>query len=241
MAEDEIIKHTKKVYKAWKNPNTSFAHKLKEILIEILIIVFAVSVSIWLHNWSERSREHALEKEFLTGLKQDLQDDIAEMQEDIASYNTNIIAIRYFNRVINGEQLNYDSVKNYSWTFYNTTQLDPDNSRFEGLKASGQLPIIENKNLLTDILTLYQTDIPTLLNLNNHYNDGKTTRLVTYLDEHLIMTKDSITNLQNVLREPYLKNLFSRSQGPVNEILQQYNIVIGHSQKLIQDIDEELK
>ncbi len=241
MAEDEIIKHTKKVYTIWKNPHTGWQHKLKEIVIEILIIVFAVSLSIWLHNWSEQRHEHALEKNFLTGLKEDLQNDITEMKGDISSYNTSLYAIAYFNRVIQGEPLNNDSAKKYNWTFYNTTQLVPDNSRFEGLKASGQLPIIENKSLLDNILTLYQTDIPNLLNLNRVYNEGKTNRLVTYLDGHLINTKNGTTNLETVLRQPYLQNLFGRSESPVHEILDQYDTVMVHSQKLITQIDKELK
>ncbi len=67
MAEDEIIKHTKAAYKAFKDPEKDWIHKLKEILLEVLIIVFAVSVSIWLHNWSESVKDKNEEKEFLRG------------------------------------------------------------------------------------------------------------------------------------------------------------------------------
>ena len=51
-------------------------------------------------NWSERSHEHALEKEFLTGLKQDLWDDIAENTKTLHLTTQNIIAIRYFNPLL---------------------------------------------------------------------------------------------------------------------------------------------
>src|SRR4051812_19152197 len=47
MAELEVVKHTKKVYKIWNSKEHSFWHKAKEFLIEIFIIVFAVSLSIW--------------------------------------------------------------------------------------------------------------------------------------------------------------------------------------------------
>jgi hypothetical protein len=57
MAEDEIAKHTKKIYKTWRAKELNFWHKLKEIMVEIFIIVFAVTVSIWFPNRSEHSNE----------------------------------------------------------------------------------------------------------------------------------------------------------------------------------------
>ena len=37
--QDEILKHTKKIYTEVKNPKDTFGEKVKEIIIEILIIV----------------------------------------------------------------------------------------------------------------------------------------------------------------------------------------------------------
>ncbi len=55
MAEEEIAKHTKKVYKVWASKEHTWQHKVKEFFIEIAIIVFAVSISIWFHNMSEKA------------------------------------------------------------------------------------------------------------------------------------------------------------------------------------------
>jgi hypothetical protein len=65
MAEQEIIKHTKKVYKIWNSKEHSRWQKIKEFFIEILIIVFAVTISIWLHNWSEHRNQQEDVKVFL--------------------------------------------------------------------------------------------------------------------------------------------------------------------------------
>ncbi len=69
MAEDEIIKHTKKIYKTWFNKEFPFWHKISEFLIEILIIVFAVTISIWFHNLSEHKHQQEDVKQFLVGFK----------------------------------------------------------------------------------------------------------------------------------------------------------------------------
>ena len=79
MAELEILKHAKKSYTILKSTGKDWGHKLKEIIIEILIIVFAVSISIWFHNWSEKRHEDKEEKEFFIGFRKDLGNDIENM------------------------------------------------------------------------------------------------------------------------------------------------------------------
>jgi len=60
-----------------KRPQHSFWEKVKEVAIEIFIIVFAVTLSIWLHSWSDHRHEQKEVEEFLSGLKGDLAKDIA--------------------------------------------------------------------------------------------------------------------------------------------------------------------
>jgi hypothetical protein len=84
--EHEIQGHAKKVYKVWKNPSAKTTEKIKEIAIEIGIIVFAISLSMSFHNWSEHRHEQKEVKAFLIGLKSDLEADIKEMNGDIERY-----------------------------------------------------------------------------------------------------------------------------------------------------------
>src|SRR5580698_256896 len=118
MAEDEIIKHTKAVYETFHDQQKSWKHKLKEILLEILIIVFAVTVSIWFHNWSESMNDRKAEKEFLKGLEYDIQADLKEMTNDRASLQKELAGIHYFERIGGGETLVKDSLNRYVWVFF---------------------------------------------------------------------------------------------------------------------------
>src|SRR5258708_831768 len=103
MAEEEMVmKHTKAAYDALKTPKMNWKHKLKEILLEIVIIVFAVSISIWFHNWSERLKDRKEEKEFLTSLKKDLQDDKNEMINDRSGFIQVLQGIYYFQMIGKG-------------------------------------------------------------------------------------------------------------------------------------------
>jgi len=93
--QDEITKHTRKAYKAWKHPQHSPWEKVKEIIIEICIIVFAVTLSIWLHSWSEHRHEQDEARAFLKDLKDDLQSDIKELAEQKAQLTKSIEAFTY--------------------------------------------------------------------------------------------------------------------------------------------------
>ena len=240
MAEQEVIKHTKAVYKAWNNPNTGWKHKAKEIFVEVLIIVFAVSLSIWLHGLSEKSHDRHEAEAFLTGLRTDLQRDVEEMKNDMASYQDVQDGARYFSKVAYGDTLNNDSLEYYKFLFYNTTMLSPNTSRFEGLKASGKLDIISNKTLLADILDFYQENIPFLNMLNQGFNNYKTNVLGVYLDQNLVVEKNGNANWLQLLRTPYLQNALRRANG-IEEILAQYKATIDEANKIIEEINKEIE
>ena len=55
--------------------------------------------------------------------------------------------------------------------------LIPNVSRFEALKYSGKMNIIENKDLLDEILNLYEEKIPVLVRTATYFNRYKNNTL----------------------------------------------------------------
>src|SRR5213075_1367445 len=103
MADQEMIKHTKVAYKALNNPLTSWKHKFKEVSMEILIIVFAVSLSIWLHSWNEKRHERSEAVAFLKGLYTDIGNDLVQLKSDRETYSRVLNGGAYFLKVSNGD------------------------------------------------------------------------------------------------------------------------------------------
>lgn len=64
MAEQEVIKHFKKSISVWSNDNYTLIKKVNEFLLEIFIIVFAISISIWLHSWEKKHEDHKKVQDF---------------------------------------------------------------------------------------------------------------------------------------------------------------------------------
>jgi len=242
MAEDEIIKkHTKAVYKAYKDPEKDWKHKLKDILLEIAIIVFAVSISIWFHNWSEDMKDRGAEKEFLMGLKTDLAADIKEMDGDRASLKKEMVAVSYFQRVGGGEAVNEDSLKKNFWIFFAATQINPRVARYETLKGSGKLDIISNKKLLYDITDLYQKDFPQIFRMNQTVNSLVSDKIDVFIEDNVnLAASGNILNAQDLLRKSKMRILLLQCGGMANSV-NAYNIAISKSNDIIKEIKKELE
>jgi hypothetical protein len=241
MAEDEIIKkHTKAAYKALKDPEMDWKHKLKEILLEIVIIVFAVSISIWFHNWSESLKDRSEEKEFLKGLKGDIQADLKEMNSDRASLRKGFWAVRYFEKVGAGQALNKDSLNKNLWIFFSQAQINPRIGRYEALKASGRFDIIANKKLQYNIIDLYQKSFPQIFRLNAFMNSLIADKVDPYISDYISFDNKGVDNVQMMMKKPKMRFWLLQCEGFKNSI-DAYSEGIDKGKEIIKQIDKELQ
>lgn len=237
MAEDEIAKHTKKIYKTWFNKELSIWHKLSEFFIEIIIIVFAVSISIWFHNRSEHAHQQEEVKTFLLGLKDDLSHDIEEMNEDRDSYQNQRKIYSYISSLKLKELPNRDTLHKYKAWLYNTTEFDPNDGRYEGFKSSGKIGFIENDSLQNDIMDLYQENIPALLASTKMYLSFKM-KMFDYINKYQKRLTDSTTNFLSFWTIDEVNNLSGFLAGP-NDVIERYGKCILLMQKIIGEIEKE--
>jgi hypothetical protein len=237
MAEDEVIKHTKKIYKTWMSRDIPFWHKISEFLIEILIIVFAVTISIWFHNLSEHRHEQEDVKYFLEGLKSDLTSDIKEMKSDKESYLLQKTLFSYLSHLKISEPVNPDTLRKYRNWLLNTTGLNPNDGRFEGFKSSGKIGTIENKELQNDIMDLYEEDIPALLTSSGFYT-GTKVKLFDFSYKNLKRTTDSTSNIITLFKTDEGYNLCVALESP-DQIIGQYDDCIALMTKIIGEIDNQ--
>jgi hypothetical protein len=160
MADQEIAKHTKNIWAVMATSQHGIWHKLREILLEIVIIVFAVSMSIWLHSVGEHRHEQAQVKTFLLGLKSDIQSDLEQIEEVVAFHHDADEHYAYLASLDPTAAPERDKF-NKAYRRINTNNfLVPRVARYEGFKSSGKLINVENDALLEKIVNLYQYDIP---------------------------------------------------------------------------------
>ncbi|MHA8072886.1 DUF6090 family protein [Aquirufa ecclesiirivi] len=228
--QDEIIKHTKKIYSEMNNKKHSFKEKVKEVLTEILIIVFAVTLSIWLHSWSEENHQQKDAKSFLIGLKDDLQNDILNLEETKKILNKTQQQV-LFNLHLTPEKL--DSIRanhqqiNSGTNFINTLV---NNGRYEGFKSSGKINNIENQNLRNTILSYYQQTIPQIALVEGAY-EKLTSR---YVD--LLMDGDE--DIDKTILKKKTKIILSGIDNFTQYNQKTYEDAIKQARDIIKEIDK---
>jgi len=228
--EHEIIGHTKKVYKIMKNPNKPFWDKSKEILIEVLIIVFAVTFAAFIERTREHYKEKSEAKEFVIGLRSDLISEITNLQQNKESVDS--MRTTYSGSMaLTSTQI--DSIKknktpgNFNITNFYTHIV---NGRYDGFKSSGKIQTIENDSLRNDILQYYQQDIPLIDFSENIFNDNQK-RLADFFISHADDQGNKPTDLLKTLGSNRGKLIMKLSIGYSKSITSSYNDALNDAKK----------
>ena len=236
--EHEIIGHTKKAYKVMKNPKMLFGEKVKEILVEILIIVFAVSFAAFIERTREHYKEKAEAKEFLIGLKSDLKDEIDLLQQSVKDMGT---MRKNYTIVMKLNSLEIDSIKKSRIkNTFNIANVNSHiiNGRYDGFKSSGKIQTIENDSLRNHILQYYQQDIPSLDFTENIFNDNQK-RLTDLLISNSDATSDKPTDVIKLLASYRGKLILEFSLGYSHAVMDNYEYALKDAKKIKAEIEKE--
>jgi len=231
--EHELKKHIHNIVKETLNRKRPLWKRVGEILIEILIIVFAVSFAVYMEKEREHAHERKEVKEFLLGLKADLENDRKEMKEDIWGYE---LSAKWLNYFIREKTIDKDSLKTYSWVLISKTHLIANKGRYEGFKASGKMNTIENHELRNRILDFYEERIVGLTNATQDYMDFKDQMLQIFYRERKGNGTDR-DNLIDILKQDELSN-YLRNLSFVDEITRRYKLAINDAEAIIKVIDQ---
>ncbi|MRX42058.1 hypothetical protein GJU43_22510 [Flavobacterium sp. LC2016-23] len=169
--EEELRKHLHNVTAVEKYQNKSLLGKVKHFVSEIVIIVFAVTLSISLHSWSEERHQQQETAEFLGDLKEDLKEEKVNQQH----YSKEVKkATEMFRNFLEIDEKYIDSLeKNKQDISIHLNLLIHKFNRgnYEGFKSSGKIGFIKNRKLKKQILLFYEGRIPLTTEVENSYND----------------------------------------------------------------------
>jgi hypothetical protein len=235
MAEEEISKHAKKALKAFGNKKSSFLHKLIDFVLEIFIIVFAISLSIWFHNWSEHKKEQKIVKTFLLGLKEDIQADITDTKEILEVYQNFKVVYTYLGGLSKDKIPDKDSMKYAFSRVYLSPSLNAHQSRFNGFLSAGKILTIENDSLTQEILNYYQIMLPALLRQEGWW-ESRHNSLIIYFAENAKVYRDDWEEFKVVTtaRGKYITN----SIIPWPGIFYSHEIFIDAGNEIITEINK---
>ena len=228
--QEELAKHSKRIFMTMKNSKKLFSEKLKEVFIEIFIIVFSVTLSIWLHSRSLHSHQQKETKEFLSDIKDDLNKDILSVSEKEKQMTETIKQYSYL-RDLTEKRIDSLSNKKAKIGIGVTYVIRKTNDgNYEGFKSSGRIGYIENKKLKKMILGYYQEGMPSIDETENYFNLrlGKIEELIyqdkdkkkKFLDPVLKMSFDAVIQTAKDNRNNY-KSISQEATEIINEIIKE--------------------
>ena len=228
--QDEILKHTKKAFAVMKNSDSSFGHKVQEVLLEIGIIVFAVSLSIWLHSWSEYRHQQAEVMEFLTDIKDDLKQDVERLKEAKKKLVKNIKDYQFIYSLTEAKIDSLKKVGGVDMDFSSDISLTQfSTADYEGFKSSGKIGQIENKFLKRQVLEYYQ-DLTTGTNGFEKIRAEYFLKILNSIEEDL--EKDD-----KFLFKASFKRSLKRHIGTSEDLVKLYDTAIGKANSMLKNID----
>ena len=216
-----------------EKPNFNIWEKIKEIALEVAIIVFAVMVSIWFHDQSEHKHQQAEVKEFLEGVREDMKNDVSSMKNEIVRHEKTIKSNSLIG-TIKTEQ-NYKDLKRKGIEIALETEYvarSKNTGNYDSFESSGKLGYLENKELKKRILGYYHAANPSMIRFENMYDKN-----IDKMMELGPKYKES----KDLLFDPYFQQAIKFQKGYSEGLVEFYKVVSKESEKTLKMIDEELK
>ena len=234
MADQEIAKHSKQMWGIMNGGEHGVWHKAREMLLEIFIIVFAVSISIWFHSMAEHRHEQAKVKSFLLGLKRDIQADNIQIAEVLAFHHASDERYAYLATRDPNEPPVRDKF-NAAYSLLNSNNfLVPRLARYEGFKSSGKLINVEDEALLEKIVSHYEYAIPKA-SLSSSGWMGNHRALQAYLEEKT-SEDDSLKSRYQAIASLKGKRLAER-MVTFHQLYERHEGLLKAGKEIIADID----
>ena len=242
MAEEEkIMAHAKKAVESLTNKNKKWKEKVKDFLFEILIIIVAVNITLWFHNWNDKKSERQQEKEFLIGIREDLIKDTAFLNDNIKYMQPTIAYYDSVWKQVFRNKIDADYVNKNSSALKNTAYLRFDYSLFENFKNSGNFKLVENKKLLQDITSLYSTAMPFYQDIDMENFNKRKDNYDKKIGSVTVWDSSGVPNVSALLNKPDVKYIILKDMEIFKERNQHINDIISEMITVIHKIDKELK
>ena len=127
---------------------------------EIILVVIGILIALQINNWNETRKSSIEEQEYLKQIKQEIQADIASIDSILPKLQDRQKKLDTLETILASNAIGDDTREGYklwrkSWNF---PDFNSHNNTIETLKSSGQIQIIQSKELL-NALSSYQNKL----------------------------------------------------------------------------------
>ncbi|MCL1933380.1 MAG: hypothetical protein FWF53_06195 [Candidatus Azobacteroides sp.] len=243
MAEEELIYgHAKQALQSLTDRKKRGKERISDFFWEVFIIIVAVNITLWFHDWSEKRHDRRQVKEFLIDTRESLVQDTVNIRnyitfmtnEPLAYYDTTLFQI-------SGNKIDAQYIDTLYSQLLNNSSINFNYSIYQSFSAVGNLRLIENRKLLSDIISLYSFRFPlvqnNIINLNQKRSDG----FDKYIGYKIGYSNSGGIELSTIIHQPDVKYLIQWGAICIKGQNGQCEDLINKVAAVIHEIDEEIK
>lgn len=207
---------------------------------EIAIVIIGITIAFMLNSWAAKHQDRTLAKQYLENLKVDLESDAQSLERNIAKIQQSLginqkitTALRQNTAARDSLAMLYFGELNKDYLFF------PITSTFEALKYSGDLKLIRNFQLRTDIVkhySLYELVGRARLKYENVHTSYTARIMMEEVDfKNMFRYQDF-----SFFDHPVIQNSLYSNYGILNQMLNDHKLALRRCQDLIVELDGEL-
>ena len=128
---------------------------LAAITVELLIVIFGISIAFWLNNWNEARKQRAVEISLM-------QDMLGEMHNDSLAFNYQIGQLKTINDRLEGflelcrnKDYTNDSIESYINSFLDRSNWLISSQTYQTLVDGGKLDLLSDMNYRKAVTSFY--------------------------------------------------------------------------------------
>ena len=218
--------------------------KWPEYVIEVIVIIFSISISFALDEWKDTRKKQELEQFYLKELAHDIETDTNQLREIIAETRQIVQKARNLQHTEAATQSSYTGVLSDMRFIFKRPRFVAQDATFSDLKSTGNMQTLSSfalKNALFDYYKQYES-----INLIEAAELETTNTLVAaFVVKRLPLADGNKANQQPNLaalfREIEFQNGLLIRETTRQELLHNYERTLKHGQKILASIKSQLK
>lgn len=211
---------------------------------EIVLVVVGILIALQLDNWNENSKNATKEKEYLYGLKEDLGkqlslfDDRAVFYDQLIQTGESILT----DYTQTEKLLQIDSInKKLSFLLY-TNSYPEVNRTFNELNTTGQINLISEKTLKSDIITYYLNSASTARSINGNVENVNYNQIFPILKSAIIVNLENFGfPSNNTYQQGLTKKMASTLENSLDDPNKEFEVINAISLRILLLKSNELR
>ncbi|MCU0438960.1 MAG: hypothetical protein MUC49_13760 [Raineya sp.] len=215
--------------------------KILTFLFEVLVIFSGITLSFVFDKWKQNRDNEDKQTFYLQSIQEDLEDDIKELEADISVYEQSIKALQFYTRYNAQKNPHPDSLVYYYAYLYRSGNIFINTAGFDALKSTGSMTIISDKQILKQIIKIYQNDFPKVNYWNGQFVELKRAIVLPFFTKREIFLRNGEGNFSKLYQEAEFYNILYTVLNYNKIILNIYKPTLENCRKLHQQVGNKLK